>query len=239
MKPIIIRMIKKSILLLSIVIMFGNVFASYYADVSINVSEDGLVEIEGTSNHPLIHEGIYDSLTSKNEGYWLLDISSEEIFQEYNYEINLPRNATINYLGTYQVNSFEYDDGLKVTGTVKDKPFKISVQYQTKLINEEYLYMIISILCIIILLGAMYFYYYKAKQKSLYPKNSFSEREFMIITRLIENHGCLTQAKLEKMTKLPKASLHRNIASLEKKGVILKHKAGMSNKITLIKNNKS
>ncbi len=66
-----------------------------------------------------------------------------------------------------------------------------------------------------------------------YSKDKFSGREYMIIKLLQKNKGCLTQAHLERETKLPKASLHRNILSLEKKGVIEKNKAGMSNKINL------
>jgi len=52
---------------------------------------------------------------------------------------------------------------------------------------------------------------------------------------LIKEKRPLTQAEIEKELKIPKASVSRNIRTLELKGRIEKEKTGMSNMIKLRK----
>ncbi|NTV23889.1 MAG: helix-turn-helix domain-containing protein, partial [Nanoarchaeota archaeon] len=176
--------------------------------------------------------GVYDNLTAKENGYWLLDLSTQEKFTEYTYQLNLPKNTVINYLGVYAVESFESKDGFKITGHVTDRPFKITIQYKQELIEESHLFLMFAG-AIAILVFLIWIFLKKKKPVKKYHKDKFSDREFMIITLLQKNHGCMTQAELERKTNLPKASLHRNIASLERKGIIDKTEIGMSNKICL------
>jgi uncharacterized membrane protein len=231
---------QKKILLFILISLFSIYFvhASYYGNVFVEVYENGLVEITGESNHPYLKEGIYDNLTTKQKGYWTLNISTKERFSKYTYELNLPKNSQINYLGVYAIDTFEDDNGFKISGTVENKPFSIIVQYRIKLIAEKVSFLpVFLIFLIIFAVAIIVFYFLRKKQKKSeksYDKNDFSEREFLIISILHKNKGAMTQAELEKKTNLPKASLSRNIASLERKNIIEKNKTGMTNKIKLV-----
>lgn len=225
--------IKKGVILIILIICVVHVVsAEYYADVKIEVYDNGLVEIKGDSNHPLLQEGIYDNLTSKDNGYWILNISTNEIFLEYSYELSLPKNVNINYLGVRQIDSFVDEGNLHISGSVTDKPFAIIIQYKQGLFESSFLWL--YGLLLMFLIGIfIYLFIKKRKHIQRYSKNEFSEREFLIIQLLQKNNGSMTQSGLEKKTNLPKASLHRNISSLERKNVIGKNQAGMTNKITL------
>jgi len=227
-------MSKRSLKLFSAVILFilfvTTVSAAYTADVTIDVFKDGTVKISGESNHELLQNRVYDTLTTKEGSYWVLNLTTEEVFSEYKYEINLPKNTKINYLGVYSVDTFEEENGFKLKGTVKNKPFKVVIQYKQKIVSINYIYPSLIILLIIIVL---IYIKYPIKRKRKYSKDKFSEREYLIIKCLQKNKCILTQGELEKQTKLPKASLHRTLRSLELKKIIEKSKAGMSNKIRL------
>lgn len=221
-------------IILSIILCSYLVSANYYADVVIDVHENGLVEIKGDSNHQILKNGIYDNLTTKQKGYWILNISTKEKFSEYIYELNLPKNSQINYLGVFGIDKFEDINGLKISGNVRNKPFAIVVQYKHRIIKTSYLPFLSSAVLFIIFTVSVYFYKKNKIPKKTYHKENFSEREFLIIQLLLKNNSCLTQAELEKKTTLPKASLSRNIESLLRKKIIEKNKSGMTNKIKLI-----
>lgn len=221
------------LLIIFIILPLNLVYASYYADIDIDVYNDGTVRITGESNHSLLQSGIYDDLIVKKKGYWLLNITTKEKFSEYKYTLNLPKNIKINYLGLYKVDTFDDTDGFTVSGVVKNRPFAMVIQYKSSLFKSNLLYLVVLVVLILILGIIAYFLVKKKKSRKKYIKEQFSEREYMIIKLLQKNKNCLTQAELERITKLPKASLHRNIFSLENKGIIEKNKAGMSNKIHL------
>ena len=66
--------------------------------------------------------------------------------------------------------------------------------------------------------------------------NTLTPRQQEIVKILQKNKGQLAQSKLEKISKLPKSSLSRNIESLKRKNILEKTPNGMSN--TLILKNK-
>ena len=74
--------------------------SALYADVKVEVSNDGLVTIHGDTNFPGLLVEDSPDFTSKKGGYWLLNISVHERFSSFIYELHLPRNAVINYLKT-------------------------------------------------------------------------------------------------------------------------------------------
>ena len=226
------RIKKEVILIISLIFIIHPASADYFADVEIEVYDNGLVEIKGDSNHPLLQKGIYDNLTSKENGYWILNISTGETFSEYFYELSLPEHVNINYLGVRQIDSFVDEGNLYISGSVVDKPFTIIIQYKQELFKNS-LFWLYSLLLIFLIGLLTYFFIKKRKSVKRYSKNEFSEREFLIIQLLQKNRGSMTQAELEKRTSLPKASLYRNILSLEKKKIVKKNQAGMMNKITL------
>lgn len=219
------------------VIFFLMCFASaqeYSADVTINVLRDGYVEVSGESNHPILKEGVYGDLTVKKDGFWLLNITSKERFSNYKYSISLPKDSKINYLGVYSISEFEDDDGFKISGNVKNKPFTVVIQYKTGYLVDDFLFTAISFVSLVVIGISIYLFFRRRKHKRKYSFNEFSEREYLIIKLLEVNGGCLTQTELEAKTGLPKASLFRNLSSLEGKKIIEKHKSGMTNKIKLI-----
>ncbi|MFC2162252.1 helix-turn-helix transcriptional regulator [Candidatus Altiarchaeota archaeon] len=220
------------ILLLSAIFLSSTVSGSFSADLDITVGRDGIVTITGDSDHPTIKPGVYDVMTSKKDGYWVLNISSSERFDEYRYVLNMPEGSKINYLGVYDVGGFEEEDGFRITGKAVDKPFVIIVQYRIGLLSGSYAYLIAlpTIFSIILL----YHFFRRRGRARVYVKDQFSDREYQVIKCLRGNKGCLTQAELERLTGLPKASLSRTILSLEDKKIIEKNKTGMTNKIRLL-----
>lgn len=216
-------------------------FAELYADLDIYVDESGIVSIEGLSNDDLIKPGVYDDLTSKQDGYWLLNITSKDVFESYVFDLNLPENSVVNYIGVYDISSFEDNSGLRVKGIVEDKPFKVIVQYRIKnsITDFRWEYLILSLVFLIV--GLVYGFYskkinlIKTKIETVkeYDPDMFTPREFQVIKLLQKNKGHMSQAELQKETNLPKASLSRNIASLVRKEIIVKFKTGMTNMVKL------
>jgi uncharacterized membrane protein len=209
--------------------------ADYYANLKIIVHNDGTVEIDGDSNHYKLQDGIYSNFTTKNEGYWVLDISTKERFSNYTYQLTMPKNIEINYLGVYAIDSFFNKENLKISGTVTNKPFKIIIQYKKELISSDYFWLYFIIIILISGLSIGFLYKKKRKKKKKYLKHKFTVREYEIIELLQKNKKGLSQIKIEKMTGIPKASLYRNLESLKRKEVITKTAKGMTNHIMLKK----
>jgi hypothetical protein len=72
----------------------------YYADVNIMINEDGTSVISGFTNHPSLMISETSNYTSKEGRYWTINITLTEVFDDYVYDLVLPRNAVINYLRT-------------------------------------------------------------------------------------------------------------------------------------------
>lgn len=205
----------------------------YYADVKIDVTSDGFVTIKGETNHPLLKIEKSPEYTQKKGKYWLLNITIDDIFSDYIYELNLPDNAVINYIKTPSLSRIGYEDGISVIGTGKDKKFFIITQYYMTF-NKKNKSILLYVL-IILLIGIIVYYFYKKKKKKPYNPDILTERQKQIMKIIEKSKKPVTQAMIEKKTKLPKSSLSRNIESLVRKGILKKESKGMSNVLFLKK----
>ena len=208
-------------------------YSQLYADITFEVKDNGEVEILGNTNYDTF-KGTTNSLTSKQGELWFLNITSP-VFDEYLYEVKLPKYSVINYIkANTQVRIEEKSGSITITATGSKKPIDIKVQY---IVNKEErtasIIKLISAIVIIIIIGVVGYLIkknIKHKPKKELKRELYTDRQLMILDYL-QKQGIVTQAKLEKDLKLPKSSLSRNIDTLVQKGVIFKEAKGMSNVI--------
>lgn len=150
-------------------------FSSNYADISILVDNDGSVDINGITNYEKFKDiSNSDNYTYKNKEFWLLNITSQEIFEDFIFEVLLPENSQINYIKTTPKFRIENQENrIKVIGFGENKPIEIIIQYKIIKNNfqtENYLSNFIS--SSIILLILFLFIYYLIKLKYRIIKNN-------------------------------------------------------------------
>jgi len=220
---------------------------SYYADIDVNVDNAGFVTIEGKTDNPDLAVEDTQKYTSKKGNYWILNISNKDIFSDYVYSVLLPEHSSINYIKSSSSFRIEQNDGnLVVKGFGQNESLSILIQYQVgKSDVSDYSSIILIIVSMMILVIIVFFLFrfIKKSKKSAEPKSKKEEfnimgltaRQKSIVKVLMQENKPLTQAKIQSLLKLPKASVSRNIHSLELKGIIEKEKIGMSNLIKLKK----
>lgn len=232
------------------VIILPSVFAEdYYADVNIEVDNLGFVTIDGITNHPDLLVDDTEIYTSKDQAYWLLNITKNDVFSDFVYTITLPKGSSINYLKSSGSIRIEENLGnLIINGFGENKTFSVVVQYQIEKISGDNAFIDFNLILIIIsffvlLVAAIIFWKFRTDKKSI-NKIEFSgeinlkglnERQKKIIRLLEETGKALTQTDIQKELGIPKAAVSRNILGLERKGLIEKEQIGMSNLIRLKK----
>ncbi|MBN2880817.1 hypothetical protein JXM83_02080 [Candidatus Woesearchaeota archaeon] len=226
---------KKQILplLLLFIILIPNVFA-YYADLQINVDDTGKTTIKGVTNNKAILTQDNPEFTTKKGRFWTLNITTQDIYDPYNFKVSLPKNSVVNYMKVSSFTRIENSANLNIYGAGTGK-IVIILQYQIKSTNSNIIMPII--IGTILLLAIITTVILKLKKKKTKLNfNTLTPRQQEIVKILQKNKGQLTQSKLEKISKLPKSSLSRNIESLKRKNILEKTPNGMSN--TLILKNK-
>jgi uncharacterized membrane protein len=224
----------------------------YYADISITVDASGFVSIEGRTNYPNLTIQNTEMYTSKQQSYWLLNITKQEVFSEYVYDLTLPEGSSISYIKSSESIRIEEDLGnLIVRGYGENESLSILIQYQIEkqensVIQENivYLFLIPAILFVSILLLYVVLKEKNLKRKAPPPPHrieplpdlkGLNHRQKQIMHILLERNTPLTQTDIQKELQIPKASISRNIRGLERKGLIEKEQIGMSNLIRLKK----
>jgi uncharacterized membrane protein len=210
----------------------------YYADIQIDISSDGKVDISGSTNHPSISSiSKGDDFTTKNKKFWVVNVSVEDDFSQYIAEVRLPPKASLNFLKASNVLSIKEDNGrIIVTIIGKEEPLLFLAQYS---FNEQELsndWLNYALIIILVILGLSAMYYFLRKKKKSQPKlrlDSLTDRQKMIVETIQKNKGSITQAKLEKSLEIPKSSLSRNIESLVRKNILVKESKGMTNLIMI------
>jgi uncharacterized membrane protein len=224
----------------------------YYADITITVDSSGFVIIEGLTNHPNLTTISTQNYTSKQQSYWLLNITKQEVFSEFVYDLTLPKGSSISYIKSSGAIRIEENLGkLIIKGFGENESLSILIQYQLEkqgnsLLqgNIVYLFLLPAIIIVSILLG--YFFLNEKNKKGITtPKaertdplvdlKGLNHRQKQIIQILQERNIPLTQTDIQKELQIPKASVSRNIRGLERKGLIEKEQIGMSNLIRLKK----
>lgn len=202
----------------------------YYADVDINVEDNGLVSIEGNTNNPKLKVENTHNFTSKEGRYWVVNITIDDKFSDYIYHLNLPENSNVNYLKTPGFSRIEHSSsGLSVIGTGENQSFYVVAQYSLNYSNDNtnYLYLF----GILFLAAVVFVFAYYRKPKAALPP--LTDRQKIIYNTVNKYKKPITQKEIEKKTALPKASVSRNIETLVQKGVLKKEVKGMSNVISV------
>jgi len=209
----------------------------YYADINIEVDDYGFVTIDGITNYPELLIENTELYTSKNQSYWLLNVTKEENFSDFVYSLTLPSRSSINYIKSSGSIRIEEDSGkLIVNGFGQDKSFSIVVQYQVDKMtgNIDVAYIAILLIIMIFVLIVVFLVVNKIVKKrgggkkyskiedgkTEYDFSGLSDRQKEIMKLLIEKKRPLTQTAIQKELNIPKAAVSRNIGSLELKGLV-------------------
>ncbi len=239
-------MMRKIIILVLFLISINNIFSQeYYADLSLDVDSKGDILISGvdSSNEFKLNQRIPD-YTSKDGKYWLINITSNQIYSNFIFDITLPKGAQINYIKTTPNFRIDEDSGrIKIIGTGENKKVTIIMQYQiTDENNKENILKnpnLIGVLGVII--GILITFILNRKKKEVITINQkeneidfsiFPQRQKDIIN-ILKKKGKITQKELEIEMQIPKSSVSRNVRTLEIKSIIKKESVGSTNYISL------
>ncbi|HWR27330.1 MAG TPA: MarR family transcriptional regulator [Candidatus Thermoplasmatota archaeon] len=225
--------------------------ADYYADLTITVDFSGFVSIAGLTNYPNLTIQNTEQYTSKQQSYWLLNITKQETFSEFVYDLTLPKGSSISYMKSSGSLRIEENLGsLIIRGFGENESLSILIQYQTEkqggsILQDTIIYLILLPAILLVTLLILFFYLKEKKTRGLPSEAVIKEplgdmkglnhRQKQIMQLLHERNIPLTQTDIQKELEIPKASVSRNIHGLERKGLIEKEQIGMSNLIRLKK----
>jgi len=225
--------------------------ADYYADLTIKVDLQGFVSISGLTNYPNLTIQNTEQYSSKQQSFWLLNITKQETFSEFVYDLILPKGSSISYIRSSGSLRIEENQGnLLIRGFGENESFFILIQYQLEkqaesALQENIMYFILLPAILLVTLLIIFFYIQEKKPKEQPPLTETKEslgdlkglnhRQKQIMQLLHKRNIPLTQTDIQKELQIPKASVSRNIHGLERKGVIEKEQIGMSNLIRLKK----
>ncbi|HLC47143.1 MAG TPA: winged helix-turn-helix domain-containing protein [Candidatus Nanoarchaeia archaeon] len=232
---------------LLLIIFSAQAFAdTFYADSLISIDSAGMAIISGRTNHPALQAQTTDKLTSKKESYWTFNLSlpEDELFSDYVFTITLPEGSAINYV---KAENFRIETGknkITVTGTAKDSPFSVIIQYQASAQSQkQWTYFIIGPVFLFFAVTMIYFTYLKFRQKQgmkektipspAYDPELLTPRQQDIMKIIVESRKAVSQARICEQLDLPKSSVSRNIDALVRKGLLKKDRVGMSTMLSL------
>ncbi|OGS41055.1 MAG: hypothetical protein A3K77_06275 [Euryarchaeota archaeon RBG_13_31_8] len=220
---------------------------TYFADITIDVDQNGFVTIDGITNYLSLLEKNTENYTSKKQSYWFLNITKEVNFTDFIYVLTLPESSSINYIkSSGSIRIEEMQGKIIVRGFGENEQLSIQVQYQIEKIAEsefakfDFVFLIL-VAIIIILIAVLVGIFIKERNKSQelneegFNFKGLNQRQKQIMKLLIDNKTPLTQTDIQKMLNIPKAAVSRNIGALELKGLIEKEQIGMSNLIRIKK----
>ncbi len=220
---------------------------TYFADITIDVDQNGFVTIDGVTNYLSLLEKNTENYTSKRLSYWFLNITKEVNFSDFIYVLTLPEGSSINYVkSSGSIRIEEMQGKIIVRGYGEDEQLSIQVQYQIEKLTDsesiEFDFVFLILIAIIIILTVILVgLFIKGRTNILEIKeegfnfNGLNQRQRQIMKLLMDNKAPLTQTDIQKMLNIPKAAVSRNIRGLELKGLIEKEQIGMSNLIRIKK----
>lgn len=248
------KLLFKFIVLISLLALLSSFsFAvEYYADVELDIRENGELVMSGLTNHPSL-EGFTQEFTSKKGSLWTLDISLNESFEDYVFAVHLPDGASLTYVKGKNINIATSDNHVVVKGFASNAPFSIFAQYKLSSVSNlnfsaRNVGLGLAGLILFIFVGWLLVKNKAVKSTRLNQEvesrhklekhfddsrlDDLSERQLAIMKLL--KKGSLTQKSIEKTLNLPKSSISRNIESLRRRGLIKKEHKGLVNRISLI-----
>ena len=238
-------------LLILLLLCVGVNAQEFYANLTFQVQSEGSTIISGTTNSLNLSLKTTQELTFKNGKTWTFLIDNNELFSEYTYKIILPINSQVQKIetnSTYFVST--ENTNIVIEGFGENTTLNLKINYTINQQQSEMQWiLIISGILILIALGVGAFIIFKKYNANTKPnqketlktientfdKNALTERQLAIVEQLEKKNGQNTQSEIQKTLKLPKASLFRNISTLEKKGIVKKERKGMTMLLTLIK----
>lgn len=218
---------------------------TYYADIIIDVNSQGQVTITGDTNS-LELSGVFlsEKFTSKQNEYWLLNITTREVFGDFIYELNLPTGSQINYIKTTPTFRIENQENkIRLIGTGEDKPLTLIVQYSISsnfLLEKEsisYLWLtsamfFVIILCLLGIIWTLRKSRRVGEKKEDFDIEILPKRQRDII-EILKKKKRITQKELEEILNIPKSSISRNLKTLEVRGIVKKRRIGQTNYLFL------
>ena len=236
-------MLKKVFLLFLLFLLIPFNFANnYYADLEIDILDDGSTTIIGITNYNelknITNSQIY---TSKQGEYWLFNLTTNQLFEDFIFKLNLPENVEINYIKTTPHFRIEDSgDSLSIVGLGSNKELNILVQYKinnqySMLSHEQIIAFLTGLLVFTIVFGIVVgIKYYFGPVKTKEPKENtkinldiLPQRQREIV-KIIEKHKKISQKELQKIMQIPKSSVSRNVNSLAARQILEKERSGVT-----------
>lgn len=219
-------------LVLFLIIISSQAIAATYADIEIKANSDGSLSIDGLTNYePFISFDDGDFLIRDGK-YWVLNITTDEVFTDAIYKVTLPEDVVVNYLRVPNLLTIDNKDGrMTILGTAHNQKMNIIIQYTAEEKGSSW-----WIFLVLIAIGSALLtwgYMMKSPSQKSFTYKGLTPRQKQIFELVAKSTKGITQAEIETITKLPKSSLSRNIDTLVKKELIHKEQSGMSNKLFL------
>lgn len=225
---------------------------TFYADIQGTLDESGTLALSGITNHPVLAVESTQRFTSKQGTLWLLNISPEGIFSDYIWTITLPQRSQITYIKTdAQIRISSEQDRTVIRGTGTDEPMDIVIQYTTNAqpeIADVASIISIGVLILAILTGIVLWYargyprrrnapamHEQDTKDPWYDTSLLPARQRAIVAMIEKGGGKIAQSKLDNELDMPKSSLSRNVASLVRRGILARHRLGMTNVLAINK----
>lgn len=130
--------LKFFVLFFLILSSFSYVYSeNYYADIEIDIFEDGSVTINGVTNYAgLKNISNSQNYTSKKGEMWIFNLTTDEVFEDFIFKINFPAGVQINYIKTTPRFRIEDNgDSISLIGIGDSQELNILIQY--KIIKDE------------------------------------------------------------------------------------------------------
>ena len=235
-------------------------FSDHYADLDIYVDNSGKTTILGLTDYEGLIVSDSHKYTSKNGEMWIFNLSINEVFSEFIYNLNLPTGAQTNYIKTtpeFRITQGD-NNNLKIVGLGENRELNILVQYSFVDLEESkfsffgyfFSYIILGLIIFIIIIFVILKKIRKSKivleitsdveeleEKIVgcdYSKLNLNQRQLEII-KIIKKYGEISQKNLEEEMNIPKSSISRNLQSMSAKNIIMIKKNGITNIVSLLK----
>lgn len=209
---------------------------SYYADVDVYVDSGGVARFEGVSNHPGLAEGVSLEKVFIGSGYSLFNLSlgEDDLFTDFLFRVHLPEGSAINYVKTKGMFLIRGREGrLVVSVHGSDKPVQILVQYRQGEVDEDggSVWAAPGFFGILALAVLGVFLVWRAGGKR--PDVALTARQKKIYEHLKSSGKPVNQSEISGHLGIPKASVSRNLDTMEKKGVVVRERMGVSTMVRL------
>lgn len=217
----------------------------YYADIEIEVFDDGSTTIDGISNYPYLQNISNSQLyTSKKGEFWLFNLTTDVHFEDFIFKLNLPEGVEINYIKTTpQFRIEDNGESLSIIGLGEDRELNILVQYKINkkysfLSSEQWIAFLLGLLVFSLIFGTIFLikssygpkeikFKSQEREEQIFNLDILPSRQKQII-EIIKKEKKISQKDLVKIMNIPKSSVSRNVNSLISRNILDKEKVGIT-----------